>query len=131
VLAGAAPSDKCETMNQLPPELAEEAPLDPAAERVRRKMVRLLAVSIGIMFVGIFAVLAAIVWQMGEATRTTLVDARIALPEAFAVAETDLSADAIMVRGTGADGAMMLLVFDRATGAMTARYTLGAAPSER
>jgi hypothetical protein len=33
------------TMNQLPPELADEAPLDPAAERVRRKMVRLLGVS--------------------------------------------------------------------------------------
>ena len=118
-------------MNQLPPELAEEAPLDPAAERVRRKMVRLLAVSIGIMFVGIFAVLAAIVWQMGEATRPALTEAELTLPDGFSVTETDLAADALMLRGTDADGAMMLLVFDRATGAMTARYMLGLAPSDR
>lgn len=116
-------------MNQLPPELAEEAPLDPAAERVRRRMVRLLAVSIGIMFVGIFAVLAAIVWQMGEASRATLVEGRIALPGGFNVVETDLGADAIMVRGNDASGAMRILVFDRASGEMTARYTLGPAPT--
>ncbi len=45
---------------------AEEQPLDPAMERVRRKMIRLLAVSIGIMVIGLMAVLAAIVYKINQ-----------------------------------------------------------------
>jgi len=43
----------------------EEQPLDPAMERVRRKMVRLMVISIGIMMVGLMAVLGAIVYKIG------------------------------------------------------------------
>ena len=102
-------------MNQLPPELAEEAPLDPAAERVRRKMVRLLAVSIGIMFVGVFAVLAAIVWQLGEATTSSLTRGDLIVPDGFAVLESDLTADAIMLRGTDGNGAQLVVPDPTAT----------------
>lgn len=42
----------------------EDKPLDPTTERVRRKMVRLLGVSIGIMMVGLMAVLGAIVYKI-------------------------------------------------------------------
>ena len=41
----------------------DEKPLDPEMEKVRRKMVRLLAVSIGIMFIGLMTVLGAIVYK--------------------------------------------------------------------
>ena len=115
-------------MNQLPPELAQDAPLDPAAERVRRKMVRLLAVSIGIMFVGLFAVLAAIVWQLGEAARPAPAEATLAVPDGFAIVESGLAADGVMLRGTDADGAMLLLVFDRSTGVMVGRYRIAPEP---
>lgn len=112
-------------MNQLPPELAEEAPLDPAAERVRRKMVRLLAVSIGIMFIGVFAVLAAIVWQLGEATTPSLMRGDLIVPEGFSVLESDLTADAIMLRGTDADGSQRLLMFDRGSSELTGDFAIG------
>ncbi len=45
-------------------EIVEEKPLDPATEKLRRKMMRLLGVSIGIMFVGLMAVLGAIVYKI-------------------------------------------------------------------
>lgn len=40
-----------------------EDPLDPAAERVRRKLVRFAAINIGILFVAVIAVLGAIVYK--------------------------------------------------------------------
>jgi len=111
-------------MNQLPPELAEEAPLDPAAERVRRKMVRLLAVSIGIMFVGLFAVLSAIVWQLGEAASPSLVRGDLVVPDGFSVIESDLTGDEILLRGTVLDGPQRLLVFDRGSGELTGEFAI-------
>ncbi|MCG6858367.1 MAG: hypothetical protein LJE67_09900 [Salaquimonas sp.] len=42
----------------------EEKPLAPEVERLRRKMVRLLVISIGIMMVGLMAVLGAIVYKI-------------------------------------------------------------------
>ena len=53
-----------------PEEIEEELPLDPATERVRKKMARLLVVSISIMMIGLMAVLGAIVYKVmdeGEA----------------------------------------------------------------
>ena len=44
----------------------DDAPLDPAAERLRRKLVRLLLVSGGIMMLGLIAVFAAIVYKLSE-----------------------------------------------------------------
>ena len=44
----------------------DEAPLDPAAARLRRKLVRLLFVSGGIMMLGLIAVFAAIVYKLNE-----------------------------------------------------------------
>lgn len=45
-------------------DIDEEKPLDPAVERVRRKMMRLMLISIGIMMVGLMAVLGAIVYKI-------------------------------------------------------------------
>ena len=42
----------------------DEKPLDPAMENVRKKMVRLLAISLGVMMVGLMAVLGAIVYKI-------------------------------------------------------------------
>ncbi|MBB3236343.1 hypothetical protein FHS20_003221 [Phyllobacterium endophyticum] len=54
-------------MTNINPDMdGDEQPLDPAMERVRRKMIRLLAVSIGIMVIGLMAVLAAIVYKINQ-----------------------------------------------------------------
>ena len=44
----------------------EDKPLDPEVEAVRRKLARLLMVSIGIMIIGLMAVLMAIVYKMSK-----------------------------------------------------------------
>jgi hypothetical protein len=56
-------------MSQINEDDLEEKPLDPEMEKVRRKMVRLLAVSIGIMFIGLMTVLGAIVYKFTQPTR--------------------------------------------------------------
>ncbi|MCF7646260.1 hypothetical protein KQ944_15325 [Bacillus subtilis] len=48
----------------------QEPPLDPAMERVRRKMIRLLIISIGIMVIGLIAVLSAVVYKINQAPDT-------------------------------------------------------------
>ncbi|PSH69125.1 fimbrial protein [Phyllobacterium brassicacearum] len=69
-------------MANINPDLdAEEAPLDPTMERVRRKMIRLLAVSIGIMVIGLMAVLAAIVYKINQPVQEVATAARSDIPE--------------------------------------------------
>src|SRR5690606_39955979 len=64
------------------PEQFDEKPLDPAVERVRRKMMRLMLVSIGIMMVGLMAVVGAIVYKLGS-SETQLAVAGEAPPVGF------------------------------------------------
>jgi hypothetical protein len=47
-----------------------EAPLDPAAERVRRKLVRFMAINLGILFAAVMAVVLAIVYRSVSAEDT-------------------------------------------------------------
>ena len=46
----------------------EDQPLDPAVEKVRRKMVRFFAINIGILMLALMAVLAAIVYKSTQET---------------------------------------------------------------
>jgi len=115
----------------------EEAPLDPAAERLRRKLVRLLFVSGGIMMIGLIAVFAAIVYKLGalgpaEGERTESrveaagapIEARIALPAGTRVVATDLDGDRALLTIEAADGATSLLLIDLAAGEIVGRYAL-------
>lgn len=52
-MAGPSPRDDGE----------DDKPLDPAVEKVRRKMVRFFAINIGILMLALMAVLAAIVYK--------------------------------------------------------------------
>ncbi|MBV2144700.1 hypothetical protein KUG47_14465 [Falsochrobactrum sp. TDYN1] len=56
------------------PDEQPEPPLDPAMERVRRKMIRLLAVSIGVMLIGLMAVLVAVVYKINRAPDAAAVE---------------------------------------------------------
>ena len=51
----------------------ELEPLDPVMERVRKKMVRLLVISIGIMMIGLMAVLGAIVYKISNPDKPSAV----------------------------------------------------------
>lgn len=48
----------------------QEPQIDPAMERVRRKMVRLLIISIAIMVIGLMAVLSAVIYKINKAPDT-------------------------------------------------------------
>ena len=63
----------------------DEQPLDPAMERVRRKMIRLLAVSIGIMVIGLMAVLAAIVYKISQPVLEVATAVRSEVPDNHSV----------------------------------------------
>ncbi|AKH99196.1 hypothetical protein IMCC20628_00471 [Hoeflea sp. IMCC20628] len=107
----------------------DEKPLDPEMERVRRKMVRLLAVSIGVMFIGLMAVLGAIVYKFTQADDTSAANSAVAgssmvvpsdapiasvaaLPEGFVVESVSLDGTRIGFFGRAADGSRRLIIHD-------------------
>jgi hypothetical protein len=95
----------------------EEKPLDPAAERLRRKMVRLMAVSIGTMFIAVFAVLFAIVYKMNNAADTAkMVEADIKIPETFVVESVDVDGDLVIIYAKAPQNGAKILFFDKFSG---------------
>lgn len=108
----------------------EDKPLDPTMERVRRKMVRLLAVSLGVMFIGVMAVLAAVVYKIrtggDEEAQTVAVQAisnssfvanlDVILSEGFDVKGFDLDGARGAVRGVDQNGVMQILIIDLSNG---------------
>jgi hypothetical protein len=109
-----------------------EAPLDPAAARLRRKLVRLLFVSGGIMMLGLIAVFSTIVYKLNEgaAGRTSRfsaalpVEGRVAIPIGARVVSTALDGDRALLTLSGPDGQTSLLLVDLADGAILGRYAI-------
>jgi hypothetical protein len=114
-----------------------EKPLDPAMEKVRRKMIRLLAISISVMMAGLMAVLFAIVYKMNSRpdasltetavtmpTGTDEIAGTIALPEGARINGQSLSGNRIMLDLSFPNGKRELVVFDMAANRFAARYTL-------
>lgn len=61
-------------------------------ERVRRKLARMMAVSIGVMLIGLMAVLGAVVYKAaGTGAPQGTAEAVIELPDGFAVSDTAVS----------------------------------------
>lgn len=56
----------------------DEKPLDPAAERVRRKLVRFMAINLGILFFAVMVVIGAVVYRSWSTTKAPT--AEIAAP---------------------------------------------------
>lgn len=109
-----------------------EAPLDPAFEKVRRKMVRLLVISSSVIIVGLMAVVFSIVYRVNRlpsaetpsATTPAAVQPDAALPEqqtftlpdAFVIKSTAISGDRILIFGAEAGGQQRMFVYDIGTG---------------
>lgn len=105
-------------MNDQRCDIEEEKPLDPAAERLRRKMLRLMVISLGTMFIGIFAVLFAIVYKMNNsAVVADQIEAVIDLPDGFHIEETSIGDGTIILRGQDSAGTNRLWLFDATSGA--------------
>jgi hypothetical protein len=107
-----------------------EAPLDPAQERLRRKLVRLLFVSGGIMFLGLIAVFAAIVYKLAESGEGAAggrapVEAEIALPAGAQLIATAFDGERALLTLSDPDGGTTLLLVDLRSGAVVGRYRIG------
>ncbi|EUB97423.1 hypothetical protein PMI07_000999 [Rhizobium sp. CF080] len=121
------------------PEIEEkEEPLDPAMERIRRKMVLLILVSGGILFVCFMAVLGAIVYKVAqrpakpEAIASTggfsvpagqPLAATAELPPGFVVQGVSLSGSQILFYGL-LTGDQKVLIYDIAAGRIVADVTV-------
>jgi hypothetical protein len=109
---------------------AEEAPLDPAADRLRRRLTWLLAGSLGVMILGLIAVFSAIVYRVtadpappperpADAQPTP-----VALPDGARIVFADLDGQRLLVRVELPDGATRLIVFDARNGAVQSEVEL-------
>lgn len=123
--------------NIQPEDDQDEKPLDPAMERVRRKMIRLQIVSGIIMFVSLMAVFGAVVYKtMRAPAKEPMVatsagvpsDAPVSvtatLPQGFVIQSSSLSGGQIMFFGATAEGVMKSLVFDIKAGRIVADVTI-------
>lgn len=114
----------------------EEKPLDPATERVRRKMVRFVAVNLGLLFLAVMAVLVAVVYKTfdNEAPADAVseipapggapLELDLPLPAGSRVVGHALSGNRVSLELEAAGGQRSLLIYDIAARRVVARIAL-------
>jgi len=120
----------------------EDKPLDPAVERVRRKLVRFMVINLGILFIALMAVVAAIVYRAGRTEEPPaaavpelplpapgeVARGEIALPQGARIAGHALSGSRISLDLVLADGGRAILIYDTAAGRLVGRLDVTTAP---
>lgn len=114
----------------------DEKPLDPAVEKVRRKLVRFVAVNLGLLFFALMAVLVAVVYKSGVLAPAApvavsrvpgdIVSGDIALPAGARVVSQSLSGDVLSLHLALAGGGETILIYDVARGQVVGRFALKA-----
>lgn len=109
----------------------EDKPLDPAMEKLRRRMVRLLVISSSVIIVGLMAVVFSIVYKINNSpsaakpTTTAPVAIQeaapaarqsITLPEGFVLESSSISGNRILLFGADSEGRQRIFVYDIGTG---------------
>ena len=109
----------------------DEPPLDPAVERVRRKLARLMIVSIGIMVLGLIAVFAVIVYKVAidrpsPGAVRDITDISHLVPDGAAILESDIGQGedglVVLVRIQLADGSQQMVLLDAASGDVIGKF---------
>ena len=106
----------------------EEKPLDPAVERLRKKLVRFVAINLGLLFAALMAVVAAIVYKSGHAPAPAdgPAVAEIALPAGARMIGHGFSDGQFSIDAELADGSRVIIVYDVAGKKIVGRYTVTA-----
>lgn len=107
----------------------EEKPLDPATERVRRKLVRFVAINLGLLFAAVMIVLAALVYktlQTSTPAAGEVAEADIALPAGAKVIGHGFTEGKISIDAELADGSRTIFVYDVAAERIVGRYHVSA-----
>ncbi|MEP9372873.1 fimbrial protein [Mesorhizobium sp. KR1-2] len=119
----------------------DEKPLDPAVEKVRRKLVRFAIINLGLLFIALMAVLAAIVYKTGTKPETPVatsgavvpspseqafMSGDIALPAGARIVSQSLSGNRISIEAELADGSRVIFLYDFAERRMIGRFVVTA-----
>ncbi len=113
----------------------DEKPLDPAVEKVRKKLVRFVAINLGLLLFALMAVALAVVYksrtseppgQSGSefAAPDKLVEADIKLPAGASIVSQSLSGNRLSLYVTLAGGSRAILLYDLAERRMVGRYAV-------
>ncbi len=112
----------------------EEPPLDPAVERIRQRLKRLIVISSATLLVGLIAVLAAVIYKIGpgqdKAALTSLAgEATIsgALPAGAKLLSTALDGR-LLALTFESGGAVRIAIVDLSTGRVIRRALLADSP---
>ena len=101
----------------------EEAPLDPVMARVRKKMIRLLVISMSIMIIGLLSVFGAIIYKIGSNGKdekqaiagstqiTPGVNSSLELPAGATIQSMSLDGLNVLLQLELPDGTRQLLVY--------------------
>ena len=113
----------------------EEKPLDPAVEKVRRKLVRFVAINLGLLFLALMTVVGAVVYKSRTVETTALMDgeipstyglveAEIPLPAGARIVSQSLSGNRIALDAELADGSRAIFLYDLAERRMIGRFAV-------
>ena len=115
----------------------EEKPLDPAAENVRRKLVRFMIVNLGLLFLALMVVIGALVYKArnapvagpapaGEvqAPAGAPLSGDIVLPVGAKVVSQSLSGNRISIDAELADGGRAIFVYDIAERRLIGQFAI-------
>lgn len=115
----------------------DEKPLDPAVEKVRRKLVRFIAINLGLLFVALMAVALAIVYKSRTAEPPTteagltaepgtVAEGEILLPSGARIVSQSLSGDRIALDVELAGGERAIILYNLAERRIIGRYAVKA-----
>lgn len=114
----------------------EDKPLDPNVDKLRRKLIRFMVVNLGLLFLALMVVVAALVYKSYTAKPTPPIagdiqtpagepqTGDIVLPVGAKVLSQSLSGDRLSIEAELTDGSRAIFVYDIAERRMIGRYTL-------
>lgn len=119
----------------------DEKPLDPSIEKVRRKMVRFMGINLGILFLALMVVIAALVYKSRTSAPQVAapagdiqlpagqpplgdIEADIVLPVGARIVSQSISGDRISIDAELAGGERMLFVYDIAGQRLVGRFAI-------
>ena len=108
-------------------EYEDEPPLAPVLENVRRKLVRRMAWSLGIMMIGLMTVLGAIVYKISAPSSrasSTEEPVKLEMPKGAEIVSTNISETGILIQLKLENGGTRLLVIDPSNGVLRSQFDL-------
>lgn len=114
----------------------EEKPLDPEAEKVRRKLVRFMGINLGLLFLALMVVIAAVVYRMGKVPSGPVpvgvvqvpggepLSGDIVLPVGAKVVSQSLSGNRVSIDAELVDGGRAIFVYDIAERRMIGQFAI-------